>query len=91
MTDYRIMLPLSRSSSAITSRSSSSFPDKWQIDLIADHLNIRDQARGFAYLSFEQNKFVVKTTWNDFLLSAVRANEQIMEIYAQTHANEDFG
>jgi hypothetical protein len=64
------------------------FPDGWQIDLIADSVGLKDQTSRFAYESFEERGEVVRSSWEDFLLAAVQAHEQILDVYAQAHADE---
>ncbi len=66
----------------------SRFPDGWQIDLVADEVNLNDVSHQFAYEAFEQRNNVVRLTWEDFLMAAVRAHEEILEIYAHAHADE---
>jgi hypothetical protein len=64
------------------------FPDSWQIDLIADGVNLREQVNRFAFRSFEEKKLVVRSTWQDFLLAASQAHEQILNIYMEAHEEE---
>jgi hypothetical protein len=66
----------------------SRFPDGWQIDLIADSVGLKDQTNRFAYESFEEKGDVVRSSWEDFLMAAVQAHEQILDVYAQAHADE---
>jgi Histidine kinase-, DNA gyrase B-, and HSP90-like ATPase len=64
------------------------FPAGWQIDLIADEVNIRQMAYKFAYDSFGEKSQVVRVTWYDFLNAAIQAHEQILEIYDLTNTEE---
>ena len=66
-----------------------SFPDGWHIDLIADDVNLKDLDHRFAFESFETRGWVVRQTWDDFLMAAVRAHEQILDIYEQANADEE--
>jgi hypothetical protein len=64
------------------------FPDGWQIDLIADGVNLRELNNTFAFESFERDGLVERLSWEDFLLNAVQAHEQILAIYAEAHADD---
>ena len=65
-----------------------SFPDGWQIDLIADGVSVTDTTQRYAFESFEKDGKVVRQPWNDFLASAVTAHEAFLDAYDQAHATE---
>lgn len=64
------------------------FPDRWQIDLIADGVNLTDATQRYAFTGFETDKKVARQPWNDFLDAAVRAHEAFLAAYEQAHADE---
>lgn len=62
------------------------FPEGWQIDLIADSVNLQQKANVYAFNSFLEKRQVARKTWEDFLQSAVQAHSQILEIYNLANA-----
>jgi hypothetical protein len=57
------------------------FPDGWQIDLVTDDIRLSRTVNRIAFGSFEEKKQVVRITWYDFLNAALKAHEQILEVY----------
>lgn len=65
---------------------SSAFPEGWQIDLIADSVNLQRRANVHAFSSFMNKRQVVRSTWEDFLQAAVQAHAQILQLYNDASA-----
>jgi hypothetical protein len=61
------------------------FPDGWQIDLIADCVNLTDTTQRYAFEAFESSNRVVRQPWNDFLTAAVTAHEEFLAAYESSH------
>jgi hypothetical protein len=73
---------------AANTQVSAAFADGWQIDLIADGVNLTKTTEKIAFDSFVKDGKLVRQTWDDFLASATRAHEEFLDIYDQTHADE---
>jgi hypothetical protein len=65
-----------------------SFPDRWQIDLIADGENLSVLEQRYAFQAFKDTDKVVRHSWNDFLTAAVTAHEGFLAAYDQAHADQ---
>ncbi len=57
----------------------SSFPDGWQIDLVADEINITDPDKSEAFERFKEQGEVKPVTWMVFLARARTAHEQFLQ------------
>ena len=66
----------------------SNFPERYQVDLVADEVNVTNRDKRTALSSYIDKKKVVRQTWNDFLSNATRAHEEFLNINdeAQAHA-----
>jgi hypothetical protein len=73
----------------VNTEAAARFPGGWQIDLIADGVDLKDLSHQFAFESFEESGAVVKKTWEDFLAAAVHAHEEILDIYDQAHRDDE--
>ena len=67
---------------------SAAFAEGWQIDLVANGVNLTNTTQRLAFESFVQDGRVVRQTWDDFLASAVTAHEEFLAAYDQAHAEE---
>lgn len=56
----------------------SDFPHGWQIDLVADSVNISDPDKQESFASFEARDEVVQITWGVFLKRARTAHEEFL-------------
>ena len=56
------------------------FPDGWVVDLVCDHFSIADRDKRRAYKSWEDQKQIEQTGWNDFLAKASKANEEFLNV-----------
>ncbi|MGO9582196.1 MAG: ATP-binding protein [Acidimicrobiales bacterium] len=65
------------------------FPERWQIDLIADGETLTDSTQRYAFDAFKREKKVVRQTWNDFLAAAVTAHQQFLAAHDQAHPEEE--
>jgi hypothetical protein len=61
------------------------FPDGWVIDLIADGVNLSDSTQKHAFHAFENDRKVVRQSWNDFLKGATTAHEGFLAAYDKVH------
>ena len=59
-----------------------SFAKGWQIDLVVDKLAISNTTQREALARFEDQKEVVRSTWNDFIMRAEQANSKFLEARA---------
>jgi hypothetical protein len=55
------------------------FPERWQIDLVADRVNLTDPDKQEAFESFKRQKEVVPITWGIFLKRARKAHEEFLK------------
>jgi hypothetical protein len=55
------------------------FPDGWQIDLIADGVNLTNTTQKYAFDGFVRDGLVVRRSWNDFLAGATQAHEAFLD------------
>jgi hypothetical protein len=67
---------------------SAEFPGGWQIDLVADGVNLTNTTQRLAFESFLKEELVVRQTWEDFLASATKAHEEFLNIYDESHATD---
>lgn len=71
------------------------FRNGWRIDLIADSVSIGDQQKARLFGTLENEKIVVRTSWDDFLARAITAHEQFLDVHAslgnQTQDDEEDG
>lgn len=63
-----------------------SFPDGWQIDLVADGVNITNPDKRELFKRFEERREVVRITWTDFLTRARTAHEEFLSAYDKARA-----
>jgi hypothetical protein len=61
----------------------SSFPDDWQIDLVADEVKITDPDKDESFERFKEQGELVPITWVDFLARTRTAHEQFLAAYAK--------
>ncbi|MGH9303755.1 MAG: ATP-binding protein, partial [Acidimicrobiales bacterium] len=67
------------------------FSEGWEIDLIADSVNLTNDTQRYAFESFLREKTVVRRPWNDFLASAATAHQEFLDAYEQAHAAPEAG
>lgn len=67
---------------------SSAFAEGWQIDLVADGVNLTNTTQKLAFESFVKDGLVVRQTWDDFLASATRAHEAFLNVYDESHPGD---
>lgn len=65
------------------------FPHGWQIDLVADGVNITDTIQKDAFASYLDKGQVLRQSWNDFLAAATTANEAFLDAFASAHSTTD--
>lgn len=58
-----------------------SFPDGWQIDLVADSVNINDPDKAESFKRFEEQGEVYQVSWTVFLSRARTAHEEFLKVY----------
>jgi hypothetical protein len=65
---------------------SAAFAEGWQVDLVADQVNLTNTTQRLAFESFVKDRLVIRQTWDDFLASATRAHEAFLNVYDESHA-----
>ena len=63
------------------------FPERWQIDLIADAVNVSG-ANKHAFEAFVNDGRVVRRSWVEFLAAARTAHERFLDAYDQAHTGD---
>lgn len=61
-----------------------SFPEGWQITLIADGQNLKKSTSRVGFKGLIDSKQVIQITWTDFLLKAKRAHERFLNVAMST-------